>query len=140
GDGDWPGWEAEPLFSADLFPVCTGTIAARLARPSDLSKETLLQVAHSPDEWPLWLAAAGVKLRASTLGPRFDNYAMALQAAVDGMGVAIGMRPYVEDDIAAGRLVAPFRLGGPKGRAVGPVFSPVSRDEPGPGRFRRWPR
>jgi DNA-binding transcriptional LysR family regulator len=35
------------------------------------------------------------------LGPRFDNYAMALQAAVDGVGVAIGLRPYVADDIEA---------------------------------------
>src|SRR5262249_23091501 len=140
GDGDWPGCEAEPLFSADLFPVCTGTIAARLARPSDLTNETLLQVAHSPDEWPLWLAAAGVKLRASTLGPRFDNYAMALQAAVDGMGVAIGLRPYVEDDIAAGRLVAPFSLAVPKGRAWYLVYRPFRRDDPGLVAFRGWLR
>jgi len=140
GDGDWPGCEAEPLFSADLFPVCTATIAARLAHPSDLTNETLLQVAHSPDEWPLWLAAAGVKLRASTLGPRFDNYAMALQAAVDGMGVAIGLRPYVEDDIAAGRLVAPFSLAVPKGRAWYLVYRPFRRDDPGLVAFRGWLR
>ena len=33
-------------------------------------------------------------------GPGFANYGMALQAALDGVGVAIGLRPYVEDDIA----------------------------------------
>ena len=31
GNGDWPGYEAEPMFSADLFPVCTAAIAQRLA-------------------------------------------------------------------------------------------------------------
>ena len=42
GDGDWPGYTAEPMFSADLFPVCTAAIAQRLSRPEDLSEETLL--------------------------------------------------------------------------------------------------
>ena len=59
GNGDWPGYEAEPLFSADLFPVCTAAIAQRLDEPSALAKESLLQVAHSPEDWPLWLKAAG---------------------------------------------------------------------------------
>jgi len=40
---------------------------------------------------------------------------MALHAALDGVGVAIGLRPYVEDDIAMGRLVAPLPLSVPKG-------------------------
>ena len=138
GNGDWPGYEAEPMFSADLFPVCAPAIAQRLTEPADLSKETLLQVAHSPEEWPLWLAAAGVKLRKSALGPRFDNYAMTLQAAVDGVGIAIGLRPYVEDDIAAGRLVAPFSLAVPKGRAWYLVYQPFRADDPGLLAFRDW--
>jgi DNA-binding transcriptional LysR family regulator len=140
GNGDWPGYAAEPLFSADLFPVCTAAIARQLAQPSDLNTQDLLQVAHSPEDWPLWLEAAGVKLRSKSLGPRFDNYAMALQAAVDGVGVAIGLRPYVEDDIAAGRLVAPFALGVPKGRAWYLVYRPFRHDDPGLVAFRGWLR
>jgi DNA-binding transcriptional LysR family regulator len=140
GHGDWPGYEAEPLFSADLFPVCTAAIAQRLTDPSKLSAETLLQVAHSPEDWPLWLAAAGMKRRSSALGPRFDTYAMTLQAALDGVGVAIGLRPYVEDDIAAGRLVAPFRLSVPKGQAWYLVYRPFRRDDAGLAAFREWLR
>ena len=138
GNGDWPGYAAEPMFSADLFPVCTATIAQRLSDPADLARETLLQVVHSPEEWPLWLAAARVKLGPHMLGPRFDNYAMALQAAIDGVGVAMALRPYVEDDIAAGRLVAPFRLAVPKGRAWYLVYRPFRQDEPGLVAFRSW--
>jgi DNA-binding transcriptional LysR family regulator len=126
------------LFSADLFPVCTAAIAERLTKPADLSLETLLQVQHSPEEWPLWLAAAG--LRSIKLGPRFDSYAMALQAAVDGVGVAVALRPYVEDDIAAGRLVAPFALSVPKGRAWYLVYRPHRHDEAGLIAFREWLR
>lgn len=126
------------MFSANLFPVCTAAIAARLAHPADLRKETLLQVAHSVDDWPLWLSAAGVKLPAKKLGPRFDNYAMALQAALDGMGVAIGLSPYVADDLAAGRLVAPFALTVPKGRAWYLVYRSFRQEEPAFVAFREW--
>ena len=61
GDGDWPGLIAEPLFAADLLPVCAPRLAARLKRPSDLKGPSLLRVAHSPDDWPLWLKAAGCR-------------------------------------------------------------------------------
>jgi DNA-binding transcriptional LysR family regulator len=140
GSGDWPGYEAEPMFSADLFPVCTAEIAQRLAKPTDLARETLLQVQHSPEEWSLWLAAAHVKLAPGMLGPRFDTYAMVLQAALDGVGVALGLRPYVEDDVAAGRLVAPFDLAVPKGRAWYLVYRAFREEDPGLVAFRNWLR
>lgn len=140
GGGDWPELAAEPLFSADLFPVCTTSIARRLGKPSDLMRESLLQVVHSPEDWPLWLAAAGVKRRPAALGPSFANYGMALQAAIDGVGVAIGLRPYVEDDIAMGRLVAPFSLSVPKGRAWYLVYRPFRETDPALAAFRGWLR
>jgi LysR family glycine cleavage system transcriptional activator/LysR family transcriptional regulator of beta-lactamase len=138
GNGDWPGHQAEPMFSADLFPVCTRSIAQRLKNPSDLARECLLEVQHSPEEWPLWLAAARVKPRAQAPGPRFDSYAMALQAAVDGVGVAIGLRPYVVDDLASGRLVAPFKLAVPKGQAWYLVYRPFRQDDAALVAFRDW--
>jgi DNA-binding transcriptional LysR family regulator len=140
GDGDWPGYEAEPLFSADLFPVCAPNIAKRLQGPADLRQETLLQVAHSPGDWPLWLSAAEVRIERNRLGPRFDNYAMALQAALDGVGVAIGLRPYVADDLVAGRLIAPFPLTVPKGQAWYLVYQNFRQEEPGFLAFRAWLR
>jgi DNA-binding transcriptional LysR family regulator len=140
GNGDWPGLAAEPLFSADLFPVCTAAIAQRLGKPSDLVNESLLQVVHSPEDWPLWLAAAGVKLRRKALGPSFANYGMALQAALDGVGVAIGLRPYVEDDLAMRRLVAPFAISVPKGQAWYLVYRPFRETDPALTAFRDWLR
>ncbi|HYD99406.1 MAG TPA: transcriptional regulator GcvA [Alphaproteobacteria bacterium] len=115
GAGDWPGFVAHPLFRPDIVPVCTPAVAARLRRPADLRGETLLQVAHAPEDWPLWLEAAGLPDIDPGHGPRFDYYALALQAALDGIGIAISLTPYVVDDLAAGRLVAPFDLRVPKG-------------------------
>ena len=95
---------------------------------------------HSPEDWPLWFAAAGVKLRRKGLGPSFANYGMALQAALDGVGVAIGLRPYVEDDIAMRRLVAPFPISVPKGRAWYLVYRLFRETDPGLIAFRDWLR
>ena len=60
GDGEWPDLVAEPLFAADLLPVCAPRLAAPLKRPADLKGPSLLRVAHSPDDWPRWLKSAGV--------------------------------------------------------------------------------
>src|SRR5207302_9378993 len=58
GDGEWPGLVAEPLFAADLLPVCTPRLARELKRPADLKGPGLLRVAHATEDWPSWLKAA----------------------------------------------------------------------------------
>src|SRR4029077_5182045 len=101
GWGIQPGYDegrvlpAEPLFAADLLPVCAPRLASQLKRPGDLKGPTLLRVAHSPDDWPSGLKAAGVA-RVSARGPELQYYGQALQAAVDGLGVAMGIRPYID--------------------------------------------
>src|SRR5258707_7573959 len=79
GDGEWPGLIAEPLFAADLLPVCAPRLANGLKRPGDLKGPTLLRVAHSPDDWPSWLEAAGVP-RATAGATEVPPNAHALQA------------------------------------------------------------
>jgi LysR family glycine cleavage system transcriptional activator len=137
GDGAWPELVAEPLFAADLLPVCAPKLAAQLKRPGDLRGPSLLRVAHSPDDWPLWLKAAGVA-RVSARGPEFQFYGQALQAAVDGLGIAMGIRPYIDDDLAAGRLVAPFALSVPKGMRWYLVYRGFSTGQRDFAAFRRW--
>jgi LysR family transcriptional regulator, glycine cleavage system transcriptional activator len=137
GYGDWPDLVSEPLFAADLVPVCSPALAAALKQPSDLRSATLLQVAHALDDWPRWLEAAGVQ-RALSTGPQFEFYGQALQAAADGLGIAMGIRPYIDDDLAAGRLIAPFALSVPKGESWYLVYRQARMDEPRFAAFRSW--
>lgn len=137
GDGIWPGLVAEPLFAADLVPVCTPALAAHLKTPADLRTATLLRVAHALDDWPRWLKAAGVA-KLTSKGPQFEFYGQALQAAADGVGVAMGIRPYIDDDLAAGRLVTPFAQTVPKGQRWYLVYHQERTEEPGFAAFRRW--
>jgi LysR family glycine cleavage system transcriptional activator len=137
GDGHWSGFESVKLFDADLTPVCAPALARSLDGPAALRREALLRVAHAPEDWPRWLAAAGIAgLRPR--GPVFEVYGQALQAAIDGLGVAMGIRPYIDDDLAAGRLVAPFALTVPKGMGWYLVHRPARATEPGFQAFRDW--
>lgn len=137
GGGSWQGLLAEPLFAADLVPVCAPALAKQIRQPADLTSATLLRVAHAPDDWPRWLKAAGVA-RLAPKGPQFEYYGQALQAATDGLGVAMGIRPYIDDDLAARRLVAPFSLSVPKGARWYLVYDPAHAAAPGFTAFRGW--
>lgn len=137
GDGHWSGFTAERLFAADFTPVCSPAMAKRLKTPDDLRHETLLRVAHASDEWPHWFKAAGLsKIRAR--GPEFEYYGQALQAAADGVGVAIGISPYVDDDLKAGRLVAPFMQSVSKGEHWYLIYRDRRSDEAALRAFRAW--
>ena len=112
GRGDWKGLCGDFLMSDDIFPVCSPALAKTLRTPADLANHALLQVSGATaGDWSAWLRAAGQPPQLAE-GPRltFDLAMMAVQAAVDGQGVCIGRSTYVEDDLRAGRLVAPFDL------------------------------
>lgn len=109
GDGNWPGYNAEELFPSTLVPVCTPALARGLRRPQDLRKATLIVVAHLRDQWTWWFKAAGLR---SPIKPknevRFESSSMAMQAVLDGVGVAVAQLPYVSDALESGRLTMPF--------------------------------
>ena len=137
GNGDWPGLVAERLFAANLTPVCAPALARRLKQVDDLRTATLLRVGHAREDWPRWIRAAGLA-KLSAKGPEFEYYGQALQAALDGVGVAMGISPYIDDDIRAGRLVAPFNRSVPKGMHWYLIYRDARRDEPGFAAFRKW--
>jgi DNA-binding transcriptional LysR family regulator len=84
--------------------------------PGALARSALLHLANHADAWPRWLGEAGIAHADSLAGPVFDDAMLAVEAAIQGQGVAIAPRFAVEQDIESGRLVAPFALGVPSGR------------------------
>lgn len=93
------------------MPVCAPSLLKgpnALRKPADLKRATLLHIGTFPDDWQVWLTAAGVKGVDATRGVTFDLALAAYQAAMDGLGVALGRQPLVAPDLKAGRLVMPF--------------------------------
>jgi LysR family transcriptional regulator, glycine cleavage system transcriptional activator len=142
GRGRWPGLTADWLMAEDIFPVCSPALLAGerpLKRPQDLAHHTLIHATLAREDWQLWLTAAGLPTAlASRPGLTFDLSLMALQAAIDGLGVALGRTPFVEADIAAGRLVVPFDVKLPAEAGFYVVAPQETAQTPKIALFRDW--
>lgn len=142
GRGSWPGVRAHWLMAEDIFPVCSPALRngpKPLRRPEDLAHHTLLHTTMLREDWQLWLTAAGLPVSlALRRGLSFDQSFMALQAAVDGLGVALGRSRLVDADIAAGRLVVPFDVVLPADAGYYVVAPEETADTPKIALFRDW--
>jgi LysR family transcriptional regulator, glycine cleavage system transcriptional activator len=143
GRGNWQGLRADWLMADELFPVCSPALLTGrrpLRTPDDLRDHVLLHTgASDSDDWRLWLTAAGLSTDISKQpGITFDLNLMTVQAAVDGIGVAMGRTSYVQDDIAKGRLVVPFNITLPADAGFYLVSPQGSADPPKLKAFRDW--
>jgi LysR family glycine cleavage system transcriptional activator len=117
GPGPYPGLEAIRLLNETVIPVMSPELAATnpARAPGDLARHVLLHDGSSnadescPD-WQMWLAARGVRGVDATRGPRFNQSSLVIEAAVSGRGVALAKRTLAQDDLDAGRLVAPMPI------------------------------
>lgn len=103
-----PQYDFEYLFSAELFPVAAkGTIpdAAWLASdPASLMRQPLLHLRHCPEDWRIWLQAAGVANARPQAAMWFDSQAVMIGATRRGLGVALARSPFDDELIAQGVL------------------------------------
>lgn len=141
GRGQWAGLRADWLMADELFPVCSPSLLRGdepLRTPGDLKDYVLLHT-NSGDDWRLWLTAAGLPTDISRQpGLTFDMTFVTIQAAIDGMGVAMGRTSYVRDDIAKGRLVVPFKIALPADAGFYLVSPEGHREAPKLAAFRQW--
>jgi LysR family glycine cleavage system transcriptional activator len=116
GHGNYPQMRVDRLFDEVISPVCSPKLAAGnppLKQPKDLRNHTLIHVdwqaegATWPD-WRMWMLAAGIASDEPLRALHFSQTSLAVQAAIDGQGVALSESTLVADDITAGRLMHPF--------------------------------
>jgi LysR family glycine cleavage system transcriptional activator len=143
GRGHWPGVRAQWLMADEAFPVCSPALLTGkrpLRKPEDLRDHVLLHTSNSnSDDWRLWLTAAGLPTDISKQpGITFDLILMTVQAAIDGLGVAMGRTSYVRDDIAKGRLVVPFKIALPADAGFYLVSPEGTAEPPKLLAFRNW--
>ena len=147
GAGNYPGLHVELLMRAQATPVCSPAYLAQRLVGADgvagLDGATLLHDRTSrmdegiPD-WRRWLAAAGMAHVNGSAGPVFSEHHLALEAAIGGHGVALGLRSLVERDVQAGRLVEPFGTRLDNVYAFWIVCRPETAMLDGVRRFRTW--
>ena len=108
GQGSWHGTDAFRLFEAPLSPLCTPKLAEMLKEPADLMDATLLR-SYSADEWSTWFAAAGVSPAAQVnAGIVFDTSLGMMEAALQGLGVALAPPSMFSRHLTSGAVMQPF--------------------------------
>lgn len=96
------------LIQESYIPVCAPTLIAQLPDgpvEARLAGAPLLRVTAMTDDWETWFAIRGITPPAAPQVLKFDTIQMALEAASEGLGIALGRTPVVDDDLRTGRLV-----------------------------------
>ncbi|MFM5885854.1 MAG: LysR substrate-binding domain-containing protein [Novosphingobium sp.] len=130
-----------PLFDYALYPVCSPALAARMGpgpSPEALAKQPLVAIYTEPQNWQNWFQGIGADVGPQTPYLMVDTLAVALEMAIAGEGIALVNGPFVEVDIADGRLVIPVeeRLVCPG--SWGLICRSSSKDSPRVRAFFAW--
>lgn len=105
--------EAELFLHEEIFPVCSPALLTGrrpVRRPEDIAGHDVLDVPGYREGWREWLQASGLQFDWTERRIVFDQSIMAIQAAIDGKGIALGRSALVARELEARRLVAPFDL------------------------------
>ncbi|WP_419897658.1 LysR substrate-binding domain-containing protein [Roseomonas sp. USHLN139] len=129
-----PGLALQPLVPIAMMPVCSPA----MARGFDWRRATLLHSRQRPDDWARWLAAAGVAGVDPRAGLSFESIALAVDAAAEGLGVALAIQALVRADLAAGRVVALHPFIRPTSRAFTLLHAPGRQADAGLAALRDW--
>jgi len=106
----WQGHRAAAFMAEWELPVCSPALLRRkpITTVKDLAQHILLEAETRPDAWQHWLRAIGAQQLQFLGRQQFDHFYLCLDAAEDGLGLALGPVPLIADDLASGRLVAPL--------------------------------
>ena len=146
GMGDYPGLIVEKLLDSAATPVCNPNLLEgpyKLDDPEDLANFTLLHddsplLGETDADWAMWLMAAGAPQVDASHGLRFDSASSCMNAAVEGVGVALGRTALIDKDIAEGRLIRLFELSLPSNFGYYVAYPKQSRNKPKVMIFRDW--
>lgn len=141
GDGSWPGLAAEFLMGETVILVASPALlkAKPLKRPEDVKRHMLLTHSTRPEAWEEWFTAAGLKAHRPPRGPAFEHFFMSIEAAANGLGLALVPDIFVQTELADRRLVEPL----PRHRVIRAggyylLHLPGREREPAIKAFRDW--
>lgn len=114
GNGQWPRVLADQISSEEVFPICSPRLvngSPGLHKLDDLRFHTIIRTESDVlrDYWPLWLETAGCKTMEFSQEITCNSLATTIQAAMDGLGVALARSTITKDELQSGRLVEPFK-------------------------------
>ncbi|ABC21589.1 transcriptional regulator GcvA [Rhodospirillum rubrum] len=146
GAGRYPGLTVELLREEEVFPVCAPALlsgAQPIRKVVDLRHHVLIHDDNPAErdvcpDWTMWLTAAGFADLPAANGPRFNQSSMVLEAAAQGLGVALAKGFLARADLESGRLARPFAENHALRFAYWVVSTPQALVRPEVRLFRDW--
>jgi DNA-binding transcriptional LysR family regulator len=110
GVPQWPDLLVTPLFEERILPLASPDFITRhrLRAPEELLHVPLIQSTVSIVQWADWLASREVTQRPDRFALRFDRAQLAMDAAVQGLGVALESATIAGQHLQRGDLAPLF--------------------------------
>jgi LysR family transcriptional regulator, glycine cleavage system transcriptional activator len=141
GDGNWGGLESLMIFQEELAPVCSPRILDPANVPYNaeiLGKLDIIHVNFRRADWKSWLDLAS----SSPINPKnnlyFEEMSVVYQSAIAGLGLALGQRAVIRNEIQTGRLFEPFNTILTRSKGYYLTYEKEKRDFPKIAAFREW--
>jgi LysR family glycine cleavage system transcriptional activator len=141
GSGSWPRTKTDLLFHDEIEPVCSPAYLKEAGRkgPEEVLRKHLLVSQYRRSDWDDWLAANHLEQQAAKAERMsFSSSILTWQAALDGLGVAIGQAALLKTELEAGQLVRPFGKPLKRSKAHYLVRPEVQRESRKVMAFRDW--
>jgi LysR family transcriptional regulator, glycine cleavage system transcriptional activator len=106
----WTDLHVETIFTEEILPLTTPKLKEQLNLRSaeELLVQNLILSTANLVQWPQWFAAQGVSISPSQYALSFDRAHLSIQAAVQGLGIALESDRLAEDALGRGLLVPVF--------------------------------
>ncbi|ESY85667.1 LysR substrate-binding domain-containing protein [Mesorhizobium australicum] len=108
---DWPDYHSLSLSDEEIFPVAGPSYLTKFGQPETVEQLATHRLIHLEEpyreapNWDEWFRSAGTSLRNAERGLRINDYAIVIQAVMEGQGIALGWRHLVERLLSTGLLV-----------------------------------
>jgi LysR family glycine cleavage system transcriptional activator len=140
GLGEWNEVQAIRLFEQTYVPACAPVLRRkwRLEHPPDLVQRPLIAHNQRPDLWERWAAMAGVDMLQPKQLIQFDTMSAVVNAAEQGVGIALVSAPLSDSRFQSGSLVRLFDQELATGESYYLVTRPADAERPGVANLVRW--
>ena len=139
GQGKWESRVGQRLTHDALFPVCAPALGARIHSTADLLRERLLDLPGTLQSWDAWLVASTAgELPGKPLVHRASTWAVSLEWAMQGLGVALAHETVANHLIGTGRLVRPLDFSLPMKEAYYLIAPEGSHTNAAAQAFKGW--
>jgi DNA-binding transcriptional LysR family regulator len=114
GKGRWPGYQSSRITTEELIPIASKAYIAKFGQPNSINNLSRHLFIHLEEpyrprpKWKDWFSAFGIDYTDSGEGLRLNDYALVIQAAMSGEGIALGWRHVVDSLIERGLLVQAY--------------------------------